>query len=210
VRVSGAGRTDAGVHAVGQVASFTLGRVMPPEALVRALNGWLPEDARVLAASAIDEDFDARRSAVSKLYRYELDLGPVSLPTRRRNAALFRGPLDPAAVAAVAALYVGTHDFAALAAAGSSVKTTVRTVERSDVRFEPEPATGDPRGRLVYDVVADGFLRKMVRNMVGAMIAAGSGARRVDDLARALAAGDRAAWPAPAEARGLTLIQVRY
>jgi tRNA pseudouridine38-40 synthase len=210
VRIVGAGRTDAGVHALGQVASFELVEGMAPDVLARALNGLLPRDVRVLAAQEVPAGFNARRSAVSKLYRYEMDLGPVRLPTRRRQAGYHRGALDPERVHAVAALYAGRHDFAALASAGSTVKTTVRTVLRSQARFEPETATGDPRGRLVYEVAADGFLRKMVRSMVGGLVAAGSGARTVDDLRRALEAGVRKDWPAPAEACGLTLVHVSY
>jgi tRNA pseudouridine38-40 synthase len=209
VPVVGAGRTDAGVHAEGQVASFDLPRAIDPAALVKALNGLLPPDARVLAAAEA-ADFDARRSATGKLYRYLLDVGPVRLPMRRGRAGYHRGALDAACVEAAAALYLGRHDFAALASAGSDVKTTVRTVTLSSVRFEPEPATGDPAGRLVYEVTADGFLRKMVRSMVGGLVAAGSGARTVDDLREALAARDRRLWPPPAEACGLTLLRVFY
>jgi tRNA pseudouridine38-40 synthase len=210
VRVTGAGRTDAGVHALGQVASFDLPRDMEPAALIRALNGLLPRDVRVLDSARVGADFDARRSASGKLYRYEMDLGPVALPTRQRFAGHLREPLDPDRVAAAAALYVGRHDFAALAAAGSQVKTTVRTVVRSDARLEGQAPAGGGPARLVYEVVADGFLRKMVRNMVGGIVAAGSGARDVADLARALEQRDRRRWPAPAEARGLTLVSVSY
>jgi tRNA pseudouridine38-40 synthase len=206
----GAGRTDAGVHALGQVASFDLPRAMASDALVRALNGLLPADVRVLAAAEVPADFDARRSATSKLYRYQLDVGAVAIPTRRRHAGHHRGRLDPERVRAAAALYLGRHDFAALASSGSSVRTTVRTVLRSDVHFEAEPATGDPVGRLVYEVVADGFLRKMVRSMVGGLVAAGAGAVSIEGLQTALAGRARQAWPAPAEACGLTLVFVSY
>jgi len=209
-RIVGAGRTDSGVHATGQVASFALEREMAPAALARALNGILPRDVRVLAAAVAPPGFDARREARTKLYRYEMDLGPVRLPTRRRFAGHHPAALDPAAVAAAAALYVGRHDFAALASAGSDVRTTVRTVLRSDARFLPEPATGDPRGRLVYEVVAEGFLRKMVRSMVGGLVAAGTGKQSLAELTAALRSADRRLWPPPAEACGLTLVAVEY
>jgi tRNA pseudouridine38-40 synthase len=210
VPVVGAGRTDAGVHALGQVASFDLSRTMVAATLARALNGLLPLDVRVLAAAEVAVGFDARRASTSKLYRYELDIGPVRLPTRRRMAGYHRGPLDPERVAEVATLYEGRHDFAALASAGSTVKTTERTVLRSEARFEPEPATGDARGRMHYEVVAEGFLRKMVRSMVGGLLAAGDGTMTVDELRDALRGGDRSRWPAPAEACGLTLVRVEY
>jgi tRNA pseudouridine38-40 synthase len=207
VRVVGAGRTDAGVHALGQVASFALPREMDAHDLGRALNGLLPPDVRVLASEQTAPGFDARRDAVSKHYRYELDIGPVQAPTRRRTAGHKRGALDPERMAGAAALYLGRHDFAALASSGSSVKTTVRTVHRSEVRLSPED-TGTVR--LVYDVEADGFLRKMVRSMVGGLIVAGAGEVAVEALRVLLQKGDRRAWPPPAEACGLTLVAVRY
>lgn len=202
VAVHGAGRTDAGVHATGQVASFDLPRDLPPFALVRALNGLLPADVRALEAAHAPPGFHARKSARSKLYRYVLDTGPVQLPTRRRLAAHVPFVLDPARVAAAAALFAGRQDFASLASAGGSARTTVRTVLRSEARFEGTT--------LVYEAEAEGFLRKMARSMMGALVAAGRGAIGVEDLRRALLARDRRAWPAPAEARGLTLVAVRY
>jgi tRNA pseudouridine38-40 synthase len=202
VVVAGAGRTDAGVHALGQVASFALEKPMPPAELQRALNALLPDDVRVLDAAPAPDGFHARKSAFSKLYRYELDTGPVQLPTRRRLAGHVRWRLDEAAVRSAAELFHGRHDFASLASAGGSVKTTVRTVLRSEARFSG--------ATLLYEVEADGFLRRMVRSLVGGLVAAGRGALGVDDLRRALDACDRRAWPAPADARGLTLVRVAY
>jgi len=202
VVVVGAGRTDAGVHALGQVASFRLDRELPSAELQRALNAMLPEDLRVLEAAPAPEGFHARKSAVSKRYRYELDTGPVQLPARRRVAGHLPGRLDAVAVRAVAELYCGRRDFASLASAGGSAKTTVRTVLRSEARFAGET--------LVYEVEADGFLRRMVRSLVGGLIAAGRGTLGIEDLRCALAACDRRAWPPPAAARGLTLVRVAY
>jgi tRNA pseudouridine38-40 synthase len=202
VAVAAAGRTDAGVHALGQVVCFVLERPWPPEDLVRSLNGTLPRDVRALGASLASPDFHARRSALSKLYRYELDTGSIQLPTRRRYAAHAPFALDRDRVAAVAASLEGRHDFASLASAGSDVKTTERTVLRSEVTFR--------EGTLVYEVEADGFLRKMVRSMVGGLLAAGRGTASVSSLAEALEARDRRTWPAPAPACGLYLVSVRY
>jgi tRNA pseudouridine38-40 synthase len=157
---------------------------------------------RVLDADRAAEDFHARRSARSKVYRYVMDTGRVQVPTRRRYAGHVPWTLDPQAVAAVARLVLGRRDFASLASSGGSVKTTVRTVTRSEAAFDGPT--------LVYEVEADGFLRKMVRSIVGGLVAAGRGAVTVDELERALAACDRRAWPAPAEARGLTLVRVGY
>jgi tRNA pseudouridine38-40 synthase len=203
--VAGAGRTDAGVHALGQVASFALPSAWDPADLQRALNAVLPEDVRVLDAAACADEFHARRQATGKLYRYTLDTGPVQLPTRRRFAGHVPWILDEGAVQDAAALFVGRRDFASLASAGASVKTTVRTVTRSEVRREDDrPET------WIYEVEATGFLRKMVRSMVGAIVEAGRGTWTVKRLEEALRARDRRAWPAPAAARGLTLVRVSY
>ncbi len=202
VAVAGAGRTDAGVHALGQVASFDLRRQMDGAELRRALNGLLPGDLRVLEAASAPDGFHARRSAVSKLYLYVLDCGGVPLPQRRHTAGWVPRRLDDAAVKAAAGLFVGRRDFASLASSGGSTKTTVREVTRSKVTF-------DARG-FTYEVQADGFLRRMVRSMVGGLIAVGGGALTPRDLAAALEACDRRAWPAPAPACGLTLVRVDY
>lgn len=202
VAVTGAGRTDAGVHAEGQVASFELPRPMDAAELKRALNGILPADVRVLDVARAPEGFHPRKDALSKLYRYVLDMGPVQLPLRRRFAGHVPWSLDPPRVLAAADLYRGRHDFASLASAGGSVVTTERIVTRSAVRFE--------EATLTYEVEADGFLRKMVRSLVGGLVAVGRGALSLEDLVGALEARDRGAWPPPAEARGLTLVRVDY
>jgi tRNA pseudouridine38-40 synthase len=131
-----------------------------------------------------------------------LDCGGVQPPQRARYAGHEPRPLDEAAVHAAAALYLGRHDFASLASSGSSTTTTLRTVTRSEAVFEA--------GTLVYETEADGYLRKMVRSMVGGLLAAGRGTFSVAELGRALRARDRRAWPAPAVARGLTLVRVDY
>jgi len=202
VVVVGAGRTDTGVHALGQVASFALEKDVAPADLQRALNAILPRDLRVLEAAPAPEGFHARKSALSKLYRYELDTGAVQIPTRRRVAGHVPWRLDEAAVRSAAELFRGRHDFASLASAGSSVRTTVRTVLRSEAFFAG--------ATMVYEVEADGFLRRMARSLVGGLVAAGRGALGVEDLRCALLARDRRAWPPPAEARGLTLVRVAY
>jgi tRNA pseudouridine38-40 synthase len=207
VAVAGAGRTEAGVHARGQVASFALDGDWDPGPLVRALNAVLPGDVRALEAAMEAAGFHARRDAVGKLYRYLLDTGPFQLPTRRRTAGHVPWTLEEAPMNAAAALLVGRHDFASLASSGGSVKTTVRTVRRSELARADADA---PFAAFVYEVEADGFLRKMVRSMVGGLIAAGRGAATVEQLRSALDARDRRAWPAPAPACGLTLVRVHY
>jgi tRNA pseudouridine38-40 synthase len=208
VAVAGAGRTDAGVHALGQVASFALPALWEPAALRRAVNALLPPDVRALDASACADDFHARRDARSKLYRYVLDTGRVQVPTRRRLAGHVPWDLEEASMRAAAALFLGRHDFASLASTGGSVKTTVRTVTRSDLRRDEAEGAAGPT--FVYEVEADGFLRKMARSMVGALIEVGRGASTIGELEAALRAQDRRVWPAPAAARGLTLVRVSY
>jgi len=166
VAVMGAGRTDAGVHALGQVASFDLPREIEPDALLRALNGLLPPDVRARAAAAAAPGFDARRSALSKLYRYELDTGPVRLPQRRRGAGHVPYALDEARVAEVAAFYRGRHDFAATASSGGSATTTVRTLTRSEAVFsDGRHALGD------LLVAADGTRSVLREHVLGKQVA---------------------------------------
>ena len=201
-RIEGSGRTDQGVHALGQVISFRSPRAWPGNELARALNSVLPRDIRALASEPVDPSFHARRSAVSKHYRYILDVCETQHAARRNYAGHTGFILDRSVVAKVATLFPGTQDFKALQNTGSPVKTTTRTVTRSEVRWED--------ATLVFDVEADGFLRRMVRAMVGGFIAAGRGATTVDDLVEALQSRDRGRWPAPAGPEGLYLVSVRY
>ena len=202
VRIEGSGRTDQGVHALGQVISFRALRPWPENELARALNSVLPKDIRAMASAPVPDDFHARRSATSKHYRYVLDVCPTQHAVRRRYAGHTGFKLDPRAVDDVAGLFLGRQDFASLRNAGTDVKTTVRTVTRSEVHWDDTT--------MIFDVEADGFLRKMVRAMVGGLIAAGRGAVTLDDLKKALDAHDRSAWPAPAGPEGLYLVEVRY
>lgn len=201
-RIEGSGRTDQGVHALGQVISFRSPRLWPENELARALNSTLPRDIRAMASSPAAEDFHARRSAVSKHYRYLLDVCETQHAVRRRYAGHTGFRLDHAAVDEVAALFLGRKDFASLRNAGTDVKTTIRKVSRSEVHWED--------ATMVFDVEADGFLRRMVRAMVGGLISAGRGAATVEQLTIALESGDRSLWPAPAGPEGLYLVSVRY
>jgi tRNA pseudouridine38-40 synthase len=155
-----------------------------------------------MASSSVPPDFHARRSAVSKRYRYLLDNCDTQHAVRRRYAGHTGFKLDRAVIDAVAALFLGRKDFASLRNAGTDVKTTIRTVTRSEVRWE--------ESTMVFDVEADGFLRKMVRSMVGGLVEAGRGAVTVAQLQDALDAKDRSRWPKPATPQGLYLVEVRY
>ena len=202
LRIEGSGRTDQGVHALGQVISFRSPRLWPENELARALNSTLPRDIRAMDSSPVADDFHARRSALSKHYRYLLDVCETQHAVRRRYAGHTGFRLDRAVVDKVAALFVGRKDFASLRNAGTDVKTTIREVTRSEVHWEDTT--------LVFDVEADGFLRRMVRAMVGGLISAGRGATTVQQLAIALDSRDRSLWPAPAGPEGLYLVSVRY
>jgi len=203
LRVAGAGRTDAGVHALGQVASAVIATELSPTVLQRALNQVLPEDVAVVGAGHAADDFHARFSAVGKHYRYRVWNAPIRSPLRAARAHWVARALDVAAMARAAEALLGRHDFAALQAAGSEVESTLRTVKRLDVEC------GTP-GELVFSVEADGFLRHMVRNLVGTLLEVGAGRRPAESMAELLACGDRRRAGPTAPAAGLTLVQVFY
>ncbi|MDI3316662.1 MAG: tRNA pseudouridine(38-40) synthase TruA [Bacillota bacterium] len=195
-----AGRTDAGVHAAGQVASFELERETTPGELVRALNARLPEAVRVYGAQAVGADFHVQRQVREKLYVYAIWVGGVPPPfLRGRVWAPGRRP-DAGAMRAAATGLVGRHDFRAYQAAGRPVASTVRTLERVEVE-ERGPV-------LLVRVGGAGFLYRMVRRIVGALVAVGWGRARPEEPAEALVTGWSAAATAPAE--GLCLAEVRY
>jgi tRNA pseudouridine38-40 synthase len=203
VRLMGAGRTDAGVHAEGQVASAALDTRLDGETLRRALNAKLPEDVAVLLAERIHDDFDARRDAIAKRYRYEIWNGEQPSPLRAPRSWHVREPLDLALLRAGADRLLGTHDFTSFRGAGSAVKTSVRTLHRIDAAG----ATGS-EVRLAFE--GDGFLRHMVRNIVGTLVEVGLGRRPPEWVDAVLAARDRAAAGRTAPACGLVLEWVRY
>jgi tRNA pseudouridine38-40 synthase len=200
-RVTGAGRTDAGVHAHGQVASVTLERGLAPDALMRAVNARLPAAVRVMAAVEAPADFHARFGARAKRYRYRIWYGEVISPFERAYAWHVRAPaLDTTAMAEAAALVAGTHDFAAFQAAGSDVASTVRTVTTSIIAADPPLVT--------YDIAGDGFLRHMVRGLVGTLVEVGRGRWPPSRMREVIASRDRALAGASAPPEGLFLVAV--
>jgi tRNA pseudouridine38-40 synthase len=203
VRAVGSGRTDAGVHAEGQVASVRLETPFEPEALRRALNGALPEDVVVRELTVARDGFDACRDATGKLYRYSLWNGPDRAPLRRRRTLCLQRPLDLARIRIAAQNLVGSHDFAAFQGAGSQVKTSVRTLRRIDV-------TGEAGAQVDLWFEGSGFLRHMVRNLTGTLIEVGSGRRDPGGMVALLAARDRRRAGPTAPAHGLTLVSVSY
>lgn len=202
-RVVGSGRTDAGVHAEGQVASVEIGRALVAERLRDALNGVLPSDLAVIDAAIAAPDFDARKHARSKRYRYQVWNARTRSPLRAGRFLHVRGALDVAAMAEAARAFEGEHDFSSLRAAGSSVRTSIRTVTRCRVE-------GQAGGEIRLHVAGSGFLRHMVRNLAGTLIEVGAGRRPADSMADLLAACDRTLAGPTAPAHGLTLVQVDY
>lgn len=201
-----AGRTDAGVHAEGQVVSFRLTKEWSGANLRRALNGNLPHDIRVLEASAAADDFHARFDAKGKTYRYRIFSAEILNPFWLRYAWHYPYQLDLEKLAADAQSLVGTHDFTAFTVAGCETKTRVRTV--TEARIERE---GD---LLTLYFSGEGFLRYQVRTMVGALVEVNRGRHPKEgqtvSIAELIERRDRALIGAPAPAQGLTLLKVEY
>ncbi|HZM00402.1 MAG TPA: tRNA pseudouridine(38-40) synthase TruA [Planctomycetota bacterium] len=209
VRVFGAGRTDAGVHALGQVAHFDAPEALRPERLLAALNSRLPPDVRVRELAEAAPGFHALHSARDKTYVYQLHLasrrdGPrVELPPlRRRTFHAIPGGADVAAMRAAARLLVGRRDFTALSKVMDSGRSPIKTLHTLRV-------LRIPHGLRVV-ATADGFLYGMMRLLCGLLVQVGTGRRRPQDVPALLAAGDRSRAPPSLPARGLLLLRVRY
>jgi tRNA pseudouridine38-40 synthase len=213
VTVHGAGRTDAGVHALGQVASATVSFSHSADTIVRALNAQLPDEVRVLDVVDAEPAFHARFSARSKTYGYRIHAGTSGDPFTRAFVWQLTEPLDLPAMRDAAAALVGTHDFKAFQSTGTDVASTVRTIFRSEFRgqegFAPLLSTG-PRQMLLYEVTADGFLRHMVRAVVGTLVEIGRGWRSAASMAQLIDGGTRAQAGATAPPHGLFLVGVDY
>jgi tRNA pseudouridine38-40 synthase len=211
VNVAGAGRTDAGVHALGQVASVRLASPIEAPVLVRALNARLPSDVRVVEISEQPPAFHARFDARAKTYQYRIREGPLVSPFEFRYVWHQTAPLDDGAMRAASARLVGRHDFSSFQVAGSDVSTTERTIIAARVDVNPPPVGGVAHGRLVtVEIEADGFLRHMARSLVGTLVEVGQGRRSPEDLSSVLEARDRSQAGATAPARGLFLMRVTY
>jgi tRNA pseudouridine38-40 synthase len=207
VTVAGAGRTDSGVHALGQVASFSLTNRIDPAELLQALNAVLPEDVRVLNVERAAQGFNARFSARSKVYRYRIFNAKVISPFERRYALHISRNINLAYMKEAAVALEGEHDFAVFQAAGGNVLTTVRTVTRSE--WCEKPLEGGGR-LLVYEITGTGFLKYMVRNIIGTLIEVADGRRSPDSMPELLASRDRGSAGPTAQPHGLYLVRVDY
>jgi tRNA pseudouridine38-40 synthase len=203
VAVAGAGRTDAGVHAIAQVASFTLVRDTSPDVIVRLLNAKLPPEIRVTSAAEVRASFHARFDAKAKTYRYRLWNADVLNPFERAYAWHVPGPLDVAAMSRAARFVEGRHDFATFQAVGGAVGPTERAIASSTLGAGRD-------GLLAYEVTADGFLRHMVRAIVGTLVEVGRGRQRPEWICDLIASRDRARAGRTAPAHGLFLVRVDY
>jgi tRNA pseudouridine38-40 synthase len=215
VAVVGAGRTDAGVHAMGQVASARLISDIGASAVRRALNARLPASVRALAVEDAPPGFNARFDATSKTYRYLIVNAETCSPFDAGLAWHVRQPLDVEAVGAAAKLVEGRHDFAAFQGRRTTLKSTVRRVVRSGVQagrndrdgsYRPEPSART----VVYEIAGNGFLRHMVRSIVGTLVEIGHGRRPPEAMAAILASRDRRQAGPTAPAGGLYLMQVDF
>ncbi len=202
----GSGRTDAGVHALGQIASFGTQSPIPPENLVIALNDILPGAIRVLEASEAPGEFHARKSARAKTYRYRMYRGAICSPFIARYVWHYPYPLDEDQMQEVAGMIVGEQDFTSFAA----VDPERGREEMSNVRQIFSSSWERQSDEFVYTVHGNGFLHHMVRNLVGTFVLAGKGALKASDLTRILEARSRSAAGATAPASGLCLVNVEY
>ena len=202
VRVFGAGRTDAGVHAKGQVAHFLTESAMTPREFLKALNSCLPADIVILKVDEVDERFHAQMSAVAKLYRYSILNRDYPSALDCRFAHYIAQPLNARAMRQAAAVLVGRHDFTSFRGAGCAAKTSTRTIRVCEIREE-----GD---YLRIEVEGDGFLKHMVRNIAGTLIEIGKGRLSAGDMQAILDSRDRKNAGPTAPSRGLCLEWISY
>lgn len=212
VRVHGAGRTDSGVHAEGQAAHADVPRRDGFD-WQKALNATLPRDIRILNACIVPDAFHARYSATGKLYAYSLFIGMGNTPPRLAPFVWTTPPLDTAAMAEAAAILTGSHDFAAFQNTGTPVKDTVRNLWRIQCETGVSGPFRCPEDWpvMTWFFHGNGFLKQMVRNLMGLMVWVGLGKLGTADVAACLAGKDRTAVPSPtAPPEGLTLMRVEY
>ena len=203
VRVHGAGRTDAGVHALAQSAHVDVLKLLPTDRWIKALNSLLPSAIRVLRCRYVSKDFHARLSAKGKIYRYTIWTAPILPPFEYRRAWHVVQPLDMKILRSAAKHFVGTHEFAAFAAnRGKPEPSTIRTI--NSVRVRQKGA------RITIEFDGDGFLYRMVRLTVGALVECARGKMSIEEITSRLRSGEFGSARLAAPAEGLYLVRVRY
>lgn len=203
ITLIGSGRTDAGVHALGQTANFACETTIDATALHKGLNSLLPEDIVIRTCAEVPAGFHARYDVKSKTYRYRIRSGPLPAAIGRQYEWWVRAPLDLDAMKRAADQLIGRKDFKAFEATGSPRSHTVRHVMRADIQ-------ADAGGRIIFEIEAEGFLRYMVRNIVGTLVQVGKGAIPPEQISLILESRDRGQAGATAPARGLCLVHVNY
>jgi tRNA pseudouridine38-40 synthase len=206
VRVLASGRTDAGVHARGQVAAFSADTRLAPDELARALNAELPADVAVLDAAEVDPCFHPIRDAIAKRYRYLIHDGPVREVFARRYRWQVRARLDAGAMRRAACALQGTHDFSSFETSGAPRLSSVRSIHQIDVRRGEAPHAD----LVTIEIEADGFLYNMARAIVGTLVEVGRGAKAETWVAEVLHAADRRQAGPTAPPQGLFLLWVKY
>ncbi len=202
VIITGSGRTDAGVHAVGQVAHFDTQSSIPADRWAKALNTVLPPSVKVLDSGEIDCDFNARKSAKKKTYKYSFYKANTELPLKERFAVKLEKPVDIKLMNRAAEIFVGEHDFKCFNASGGGAKSTVRKIFAINIKDSAED--------LIVSVSGNGFLYKMVRSLVGVLISVGEGKTTLADCENMLLSGKKGVKAKTLPAKGLCLFSVEY
>lgn len=208
VHVAGSGRTDAGVHAEGQIASARLSKNFEPDRLRSAINGNLWRDLRVLKVETMPDDFHARFSAKAKTYVYRVVNAPVMSPFWARYALHEARPLDALRMNDATRLFLGEHDWTAFSSAQTDSENKVRTV--TDFSVETRWDTRANASLIEFRITGEGFLRYMVRSIAGTLLEVGRGLKDFDTIQTAIVTGDKNLAGATAPAHGLTLLKVDY
>ena len=203
VIVRGSGRTDAGVHALGQTANFHCNTRLTPKTFLRALNGLLPADIVIRDCCEVPDDFHARYDVLAKTYHYQVLNHPISSVVERHFSWHIQKPLNITAMSEALCCLIGTYDFKAFEGIGSPRTHTIRTIHRAEII-----KSGNDRLQVV--IKGDGFLRYMVRNIVGTLVRIGKGKKPPSDMERILLSKDRNLAGATAPAQGLFLVEVQY
>lgn len=202
VRVTGSGRTDAGVHAEAQVAHFDTQSTIPPHKFYKALNIYLPADVKVIKSEQVAQTFHACNDAKKKTYRYSFFLSDVEIPLKERYSVMLDSRVNIEKMQKTASVFLGEHDFKAFCASGSGAKTTVRTIYNISVEKEQD--------NLFVTVTGNGFLYNMVRIMVGTLIMVAKGEMSESALQKMLDTGEREMNIKTLPAKGLCLMNVEY
>lgn len=210
IKVIGSGRTDAGVHALGQTANFRCFSCQSPADIKTAVNAMLPEDIKILHAKEMDQSFHSRYSAMAKTYEYRILQGEVQSVFTRKYVYHVTEDLELSAMEKAAGFFLGTHDFKAFSTDRKDGKSTVRTVEAIKICTHQKSAGRNPCFEVRISITGDGFLYNMVRIIIGTLIEIGKGIRQPEEVLHIFETKDRGAAGVTVSSQGLFLMEVRY